>query len=452
MNKRLLSLYMLISLSAHANFTDIFTKEGRQKRKYNKQIEQAQQEQETKILSKFDQFEKMIREKDIAYIDFIFVSKDGELKGLTQPIKHAFKTIQNGAFFDGSSIPGFTSIDNSDLLFCPDLKSFRLAPYTHNDKNIGQMFCFVHESLSNPHPSDPRSILKNVLNRAHKMGYEFLVGPEIEFFLFEKDAGDQYIPVHKQPPCIRNLKLDLFDRLAMQNIDYEKMHCEVAKGQHEISVKYGDALVIADEIMLIRETIENTAEDHNMIASFLAKPIDGENGSGMHVHFSLYDTKNDTNAFYDDKDELYLSETAKKFIAGVLHHIDAITAFANSHENSYKRLVPGYEAPIYPCWGARNRSALIRIPFIQKDTPKATRAELRSPDSLCNPYLLFAAMLEAGLDGIENNLELVDPVEENVYRMTTEERKARNINTLPTSLDEALRALGMNKMLRKFIQ
>jgi len=391
------------------------------------------------------------QQSPLQFVNFMFTDLSGKLREVTCPAWMIDSAIQNGLCFDGSSIPGCTSIRESDLVLKPDINASRDVPWTQGQERTASVICDIYRDATTPYSACPRHILKNVLGRAHAMGYEFFVGPELEFFLLKQDDN------HKSTPCDTkkyfeietNLRMGRFKKLLLnalmqQNISVEKLHHEVACGQHEMSLRYGNALDIADQVMLAKHTIYTLAPEFGLQATFLPKPIFGQNGSAMHVHFSLYDTINTCNAFYDVQDPYKLSETAHYFIAGILHRIEAMTAILNPIVNSYKRLVPGYEAPILICWGSKNRSALIRIPYVNQDQASGVRAEIRSPDAASNPYLVFAALLHAGLEGIKYKEALQPAVEDNLYKYTPDMLAAKKINSLPHSLGNALHALEKN--------
>ncbi len=371
------------------------------------------------------------------YVELFFVDINGNLKSLFQPIKYLEKILRDGEFVDGSSIKGYTSIYGSDILIIPDMDTARVIKEEHTV----QCMCDVYIDQNTQCITSPRYILKNVIQEAHDMGYEFFVGPELEFYLFkDKNATPRDCEAYFDAPHdaeIVNFKKLLFHELNKYEIPVEKIHHEVGPSQYEISIRYDNALTTADTVTHARSIIKSVAQECGMRASFMPKPIYAKAGSGMHIHFSLFDTITGKNAFYNENDPNHLSEEAKQFIAGVLKHIREISVILNPTINSYKRLVPGYEAPVYVCWGKKNRSALIRLPETN-GIAAATRAELRCPDSMCNPYLAFAAMLKAGLEGIKNKEELDASIEQNLYLLTQQELQTKNITVLPGSLAESL--------------
>ena len=390
----------------------------------------------------------------VACVDFKFCDIHGNLKLVTVPLAFVKSALTRGLNFDGSSVPGCTTISNSDLLLMPDLDTVHVYPWfdSYQDKMAG-IFCDICIDKETPYQS-PRTILKSVLNQAHAMGFEFYVGPELEFFLMDATSKpcDQKKYFDSTNDIYRMImQRELLDALHKQGVKAEKLHHEVANGQHEISIKYGNALAIADQIMIAKDSIKTVAKTHNLQACFMPKPIYGQNGSAMHIHFSLWDMKKNNNAFYDANNPDHLSKTAHQFLAGVLRHVKELNLIFNPIVNSYKRLVPGYEAPIYICWGNKNRSAMIRIPEVGKDEPYAVRAEIRSPDPSCNPYLAFAALLKAGLEGIKNNYQLPPAATENVYHLNEKDRVSANIDSLPTSLGQAIELFSTSKLAQELL-
>ena len=355
--------------------------------------------------------------------------------------------------FDGSSIEGFARIDESDMVALPDPDTFRLLPWSPREhRAVARMFCDVVKPGGEFFEGDPRYVLKRNLKRAADLGYTFYVGPELEYFYFKDSKGTQgldeggYFDLTPLDAATE-MRRDTVLALEELGIGVEYSHHEVAASQHEIDMRYTDALTMADSVMTYRLVVKQIALSHGVYATFMPKPVFGINGSGMHVHQSLF--KGDRNAFFDKNDEYHLSKEARHYIAGLLKHAPEITAVANQWINSYKRLVPGYEAPVYISWARRNRSDLIRVPEYRPGREKATRMEFRSPDPACNPYLTFSVLLAAGLEGIEKEYEIPDPVEENVYEMTEEERKRRGIGTLPANLLEAIHLTEKSELVRK---
>jgi glutamine synthetase len=393
------------------------------------------------------------KERDVKFVRLWFTDILGFLKSFAITVRELEEALEEGMGFDGSSIVGFVRIDESDMVAKPDPSTFKVLPWKANDHVVAAMFCDILEPDGSPHQGDPRWVLKENLKRAADMGYTFNVGPELEYFYFQKSTGK---PETLDTGGYFDLTpLDVASNLRKQSaivleelgIPVEYMHHEVAPSQHEIDLKYTDALTMADSTMLYRLVVKEVALKNNVYASFMPKPIYGVNGSGMHTHQSLFQGKK--NAFFDPKDKYHLSEIAKHYIAGLMKHAREITLVTNQWVNSYKRLVPGYEAPVYISWAQRNRSDLIRIPVYKPRKEIATRVEYRSPDPACNPYFAFAVMLAAGLEGIEKGYPLRDPVERNVYEMTEKERKKYRIESLPGNLYEAIQITEKSDLVRR---
>jgi len=396
---------------------------------------------------------KMAKEHDVKFIRLWFSDVLGFLKSFAITRDELEQALEEGMGFDGSSIRGFVRIDESDMIAMPEPDTFQLLPWRPREHHaVARMFCDILKPGGEPFEGDPRYVLKCNLQRAAEMGYTYYVGPELEYFYFRDskspeplDEGGYFdmIPLDAATDLRRQTVLILEE----MGIGVEYSHHEVAHSQHEIDMRYTDALTMADNVMTYRLVVKQVALQNGVYATFMPKPIFGINGSGMHVHQSLF--KDGKNAFFDPDDKYHLSRVAKGFIAGLLKHAPEITLVCNQWVNSYKRLVPGYEAPVYISWAKRNRSDLIRVPEYKPGKEQATRIEFRSPDPACNPYLAFSAMLAAGLEGIEKGYELPDPVEESVYEMTEEERKKRGIGTLPSSLYEAIQLLEKSQLMRK---
>lgn len=382
---------------------------------------------------------------NIEFIHVYFVALSGNFHQLIIPLAQFESALNNGLKFDGSSIPGCSNIFDSDMHLSLDFNSFFVHPKIKNQPKTARIFAYVYQNETTPYPADSRYLLKQAMTKAAELNYTLYVGPEVEFFLLEKNSAGELIPwdtgyyfgVELQQKH-ETIKLEMMQALLDNGIIIEKLHHEVAPGQHEFSIEYDTAMNVADQVMLAKHVIKQVAGQHGLIATFMPKPFLGMNGSGMHIHFSIADSTTNVNLFFDEHDDAFLSSTAHQFIAGVLHRIQDGAVILNSTINSFKRLVPGYEAPVYVCWAKKNRSALIRIPQININQPYAARAEIRSADALCNPYLAFAFLLESGLAGINNHEELARATEENLFKLTLPEIKARNIATLPSSLQQAL--------------
>jgi glutamine synthetase len=386
------------------------------------------------------------REQDVKFVRLVFTELYGHLRNVSIPVEELDKALNNELMFDGSSIRGYKRIEQSDMYFHPDPSTFAVLPWRGRETGqVARIICDVADPDGTPFAGDPRVQLKKVLADAKAEGFEMQCGPEAEFFLFRTDKdGDPTIDPHDVGGYFdvgpldlgEDARRDIEDTLATMGFHLEASHHEVAIGQHEIDFRYADALSCADNLTTFRWVVKTVAARNNMHATFMAKPIHGENGSGMHVNQSL--TRNGENAFFDANDELQLSSSAYGYIAGVLEHLPAITAVANPTVNSYKRLIPGYEAPVYIAWSPGNRSAAIRIP---SKRGRSTRVELRTPDPTTNPYLAFAVMLAAGMDGIRRGLKPPAPVNRNIYHMSEEESREAGIRGLPHNLEDALTAL-----------
>jgi len=396
---------------------------------------------------------KMAKEHDVKFIWLWFTDILGILKSFAITVEELENALNEGMGFDGSSIEGFARIDESDMVALPDPDTFRLVPWRPRERHaVARMFCDVLKPGGQPFEGDPRYILKRNLKKAADMGYTFYVGPELEYFYFKDDQGTEpldkggYFDLtpHDAATDLRRATVLMLEQLG---IDVEYSHHEVAHSQHEIDMRYTDALTMADNVMSYRLVVKEVAMANGVYATFMPKPVFGMNGSGMHVHQSLF--RGDKNAFFDKNDEYHISKEAKSYIAGLLRYAPEITSVCNQWVNSYKRLVPGYEAPVYLSWARRNRSDLIRIPEYKPGREQATRIEFRSPDPACNPYLAFSVMLAAGLEGIENGYTPPEPVKENVYEMTEAERKERGIGTLPSNLWEAITLTENSELVRK---
>ncbi|RKY67812.1 MAG: glutamine synthetase [Candidatus Latescibacterota bacterium] len=396
---------------------------------------------------------KFAKEHNVKFIRLWFTDILGVLKSFAITVEGLEGALEEGMGFDGSSIEGFARIDESDMIAKPDPNTFQILPWRPREGGVvARMFCDIIEPDGSPYAGDPRWVLKRNLKRAADMGYAFYVGPELEYFYFKDSKGTEgldkggYFDLTPLDVAT-DLRRETVLMLEQMGIEVEYSHHEVAPSQHEIDLRYTDALTMADSAMTYRLVVKEVAMKHGVYATFMPKPVFGENGSGMHVHQSLF--KGERNAFFDANDQYHLSDTGKHYIAGLLKHAREITLITNQWVNSYKRLVPGYEAPVYPSWALRNRSDLIRVPMYKPGKENATRMEYRSPDPACNPYLAFAVMLAAGLDGIEQGYELRDPVERNVYEMTQTERDELGIDTLPESLYEAIKLTEQSDLVKK---
>lgn len=395
---------------------------------------------------------KTAKDQGVKFIRLWFTDILGFLKSVAITVEELERVLDRGIGFDGSSIEGFARIDESDMVAMPDPATFCMLPWRPAEHTVARMFCDILKPGGEPFEGDPRYILKMNLKRAADLGYTFYVGPELEFFYF-KDAVspeplDQGGYFDLTPADVStDMRRETILAIEEMGLKVEFAHHEVAPSQHEIDLRYTEALKMADSVMTYRLVVKQVAQKFGVYATFMPKPVSGINGNGMHVHQSLF--KGERNAFFDKKDDYHLSKIGKGYMAGLLKHAPEITAITNQWVNSYKRLIPGYEAPCYISWARRNRSDLIRIPQYEPGKEYATRLEYRSPDPACNPYLVFAVMLAAGLEGIEKGYKLPAPVEENVFEMAEDERQRRGIETLPGSLFEAILIIEDSELVRK---
>jgi len=396
---------------------------------------------------------RIVKEQDVKFIRLQFTDIFGTLKNVAITSEQLEKALDNKCMFDGSSIEGFVRIEESDMYLRPDTDTFVIFPWRPQTGKVARLICDVYNPDGTPFEGDPRYILRKALKKAAQMGYDtFNVGPECEFFLFLTDSeGKPTTITHDNAGYFdlgpvdlgENARRDMALALEEMGFEIEASHHEVAPGQHEIDFKYNDALITADAILTFKLVVKTIAQRHGLHATFMPKPIFGINGSGMHANTSLL--KNGVNAFYDEKDALQLSQDAYWFIGGLMKHMRSITAITNPLVNSYKRLVPGYEAPVYIAWSARNRSPLIRVPAARG---ASTRLELRCPDPSCNPYLALAAILAAGLDGIENKTQPPVAVNKNIFHMTDKQRREEGIFSLPGSLKEAIDEMSTSELAK----
>jgi glutamine synthetase len=397
---------------------------------------------------------KVVKEKDVSFIQFWFTDVLGFLKSFAVTPSELEEGLTEGMGFDGSSIEGFARIEESDMIAKPDPTTFQMVAWRQGERPVARMFCDILNPDGNPDEGDPRYVLKRLLKKVHEKGFTFYVGPELEFFLFKDDCSTEVLDTggyfDSRPLDMgSDLRRDVIFTLQSMGIHVEYSHHEVAPSQHEIDLRYDEALRMADKTMTYRVAVKETARRQGVYATFMPKPIFGQNGSGMHVHQSLF--RGNKNAFYDPNDRFNLSEMAKFYIAGILRHAPEMTAVTNQWVNSYKRLVPGYEAPVYVSWAQRNRSAMVRVPMYKPGKEAATRIEFRSPDPACNPYLAFAVMLGAGMEGIENRYDLPDPIEEDIFDMNPAERKAHGITDLPGNLYASILETEKSELIRRVL-
>lgn len=400
-----------------------------------------------------EEIKRIAKEEDVRFLRLMFTDIMGIIKNVEVPISQLEKVLSNKMMFDGSSIEGFVRIEESDMYLRPDLDSWLIFPWGTGKGKIARLICDIYNPGGTPFAGDPRNNLKRVLKEMEEFGFtEFNLGPEPEFFLFKLDENGEptlelndkggyfdFAPTDLGENCRREIVLQLEE----MGFEIEASHHEVAPGQHEIDWKYANAIDACDYIQTFKLVVKTVARQHGLHATFMPKPLFGVNGSGMHFNMSLFNK--DGNAFYDEEGEMQLSETARQFMAGILKHARAYTAICNPTVNSYKRLVPGYEAPVYVAWSGRNRSPLVRVP---ESRGLSTRIELRSVDPTANPYLAMAVLLKSGLDGIKNQMKVPDPVDRNIYVMTEEERHERGINDLPSTLHNAIKYLRQDDVVK----
>jgi len=395
---------------------------------------------------------KAVKEHKVSFIQFWFTDVLGRLKSFNLTASELEEGIEEGMGFDGSSIEGFARVHESDMIAKPDPSTFQLLPWRPSDYPVARMVCDILTPDGTPYEGDPRYALKRVLARAAQKGYAVFLGPELEYFYFADDTcttildkGGYFdgLPIDRGP----DIRRDTIFSLQKMGIQVEYSHHEVAPSQHEIDLRYKEALTMADIVMTYRTTVKEIARQHGVYATFMPKPIANQNGSGMHVHQSLF--TGDDNAFFDTDDKYHLSKIGKHYIAGILTHAREICAVTNQWVNSYKRLVPGYEAPVYVSWARRNRSAMLRVPMYKPGKAKATRIEFRAPDPACNPYLAFAVQIAAGLEGIEKEYTLPEPIEVDIFEMDEKAREEAGITSLPGNLFEAIQEVSKSELVRE---
>ena len=395
---------------------------------------------------------RTVRDNDVRFVRLWFTDILGNLKGFALNVAELEGALERGMGFDGSSIEGFARIDESDMVAMPDPTTFRTLPWRPRQNAVGRMFCDVLTPTGKPFEGDPRFVLKRNLEKAARLGYAFYVGPELEFFYFKGPEATEPLDFggyfdQTASDLSVELRRETVLMLEEMGIPVEYSHHEVSPSQHEIDLRYTDALTMADTVMTYRLVVKEVALRHGVYATFMPKPVADLNGSGMHVHMSLF--KGDRNGFYDGTDPYRLSTVARSFVAGLMKHAEEFTLVTNQWVNSYKRLVPGYEAPVYISWASINRSDLVRVPAYREGKEESVRIEYRAPDPACNPYLAFSVLLAAGLEGVEKEYVAPDPVQENVYEMSEEERTRRGIRTLPGSLWEAIQNAEGSDLVRQ---
>jgi glutamine synthetase len=394
-----------------------------------------------------------VKDEKVDFIDLMFSDLSGRLKSVTISPRELEDCLDNGKWFDGSSVEGFTRIHESDMLLILDPSTYILLPWPRDEKNVARIICDVHEPGKTPFAGDPRQVLKRIQEKAREKGFIYNVGPEMEFFLFRSKEQRTYHDTasyfdFSPRDLASDIRAVMASTLEKLGINVEMTHHECAPSQHEIDIEYSDALKIADNVMILKQAIKTVANSRDLYATFMPKPVVGINGSGMHTHQSLF-SKKGKNLFYDGKDKYKLSRLAYYFMGGQLKYIREMAAVLCPTVNSYKRLVRGYEAPVYICWAQRNRSALIRVPRYSEGRERSTRLELRCSDPSCNPYLAFAVMLAAGLKGIEEEVEPPNPVEEDVYGFDDRKLARFYIKTLPADLGEAIEEFRKSKLMKE---
>ncbi|MBN1636697.1 MAG: glutamine synthetase [Deltaproteobacteria bacterium] len=394
----------------------------------------------------------VVKEQNVSFVQFWFTDVLGRMKSFSVTPSEMEEGMAEGMGFDGSSIEGFARIHESDMIAKPDPTTFQLIPWRPADQPVARMFCDIQNPDGTPYAGDPRYVLKRMVKKLAEKGYTCFLGPELEFFYFADDTSTQILdrggyfdglPIDRAT----DLRRDTIFALQKMGIQVEYSHHEVAPSQHEIDLRYQEALSMADNVMTYRTAVKEIARQHGVYATFMPKPLAGENGSGMHVHQSFF--KDGNNAFFDAKDKYNLSKMGKHYIAGILTHAREIVAVTNQWVNSYKRLVPGYEAPVYVSWARRNRSAMVRVPMYKPGKANATRMEFRAPDPACNPYLAFAVQIAAGLKGIEKKYALPEPIEEDIFEMNEKARADAGITSLPGNLFEAIQVVSQSELVRE---
>jgi glutamine synthetase len=395
---------------------------------------------------------KIVKDRDVSFIQIWFTDVLGMLKGFAITPSELEGALEEGMGFDGSSIEGFARIEESDMVAMPDPATFEFLPWRPKERPVARMFCDILQPDGSPYEGDPRYVFKRVLAKAAEQGYTYYIGPELEYFYFENNEAPKIIDkggYFDTPPLdtAGSLRRDTIFALQEMGIEVEYSHHEVAPSQHEIDLRYDEGLKMAEKAATLRIAVKEIARQNGVYATFMPKPIFGENGSGMHTHQSLF--KGKVNAFYNANDKYHLSDMAKSYIAGIMQHAREMALVTNQWVNSYKRLVPGYEAPVYVAWARRNRSTMVRVPMYKPGKEVATRIEFRSPDPACNLYLAFAVMLAAGLKGVEENYKLPEPIEEDIYEMDEVAREGAGITSLPGSLFEAIQEMEKSELMRE---
>ena len=400
---------------------------------------------------------EQVKQDEVKFVSLQFTDLVGVVREVIIPVEQLEGALTDGVWFDGSSIEGFARIQESDLFLKPDLTTYSIVPWLTENGKTARLICDIYGANGESFAGDPRFVLKRIIAQATEMGFQYDVGPEPEFYLFRKEAAPTKYPIdygsYFELSSFEGYRVikGIIAALKTFGIEVEASHHEVGHGQYEIDFNYGHCLEVADELLTLKYTVKKIAHMHDLEATFMPKPIMGVVGSGMHIHQSLFNVKTKRNTFYNKNDKYRLSKIAYSFIAGQMKHIKAMCVILCPTVNSYKRLISGFEAPIYITWASMNRSALIRVPQWFRQKQESARVELRCPDATCNPYLAFAVMLRAGLDGIKNNLSPPQPVEENVYQLDRESLVSKKVDVLPTSLWEALNELKKDKLIHEVL-
>jgi glutamine synthetase len=401
-------------------------------------------------IQNFEAYSKLMKNAD--YILLHFTDLLGYLKGRTIPAAQVEKALEEGVTFDGSSMIGGSNIEDSDMIMKPDPSTFTVCPYYFYDKSVASFICDIQQPDGKQFETDPRHILRKIMEKTLKEGYRLTAAPELEFYLVQRNEQGEICPVENHlidkqryfdiapgRDLTESYRMDFSNALSTMGIEVERQHHEVGSAQNEVTIKYADPLTTSDNIMRYKFAAKATADKkYGWTATFMPKPWYGKAGSGMHIHLGLFNPKTGENPFHDPEGYAYVSQKCRYFIGGLLEHAKALCAIVAPSVNSYKRLVPGYEAPVYVAWSKRNRSALVRVPAFPPENANEARIEFRCPDPLCNPYLTYTAVFEAGLDGIRRKIDPSEPVDTNIYHLTDAERKKLGVEVLPTSLKEAL--------------
>lgn len=402
-------------------------------------------------MEKTEEIIRIAEEEDVEYFQLQFTNIDGKLKSMSVHVSQLGEAVEEGLGFDGSSVPGYSKVEDSDLVLIPDLDTFKVLPWKPEGKSVARIFCNVCHANGEPHENDPRGTLESYLRTMRKEGYEFFVGSEIEFYLFGEEGKPmdegEYLDAAPYDEA-DELRTEMAIKLQELGFTVEKIHHEVSPGQNELDFRYDEALITADNVLACRQGLQALGKERGLEVNYDPKPVSELMGTGMHCHHSLTDSETGENLFYDPSGKYRMSETARHFLGGELEHAPPLTALAASTPNSYERLVPGYEAPVYVSWGGPNRTVMVRVPGYEVRKGSGMRFEYRTPDPLSNPYLLFTALLAAGMDGIDRELNPGNPAEGNIFEMNDEQREENGITTLPGSIHESLDALQGDDVIK----